>query len=271
MKLGIIQSRVSTDKEQNLSNAIKMIEQVASQEADIVILSEMFNCPYSNEYFATFAEGENGATWETMSNVAKANQIYLVAGSIPTKKDGKIYNTSFVFDRLGQQIACYKKAHLFDIDIVGGQKFFESDTFTRGDSIITFETEFGIMGLCICFDFRFPELSRIMTLEGAKIIIVPGAFNMTTGPAHWEILFRQRAVDNQVYTVGVAPARNNQGYISYGNSIVVSPWGDVIYRADEKEIAAIVEIDMNRVEEVRSQLPLLSARRTDLYELKRKV
>ena len=103
-----------------------------------------------------------------------------------------------------------KKMHLFDIDIKGGQYFKESDTLTAGDQVTVFDTEFGKIGLCICFDFRFPELARQMVDKGAKVILVPAAFNMTTGPAHWELLFRQRAVDNQIFTLGTAPARNER-------------------------------------------------------------
>ena len=134
-----------------------------------------------------------------------------------------------------------------------------------------FETPWCKMGLCICFDFRFPELARLMVLQGAKVLVVPAAFNMTTGPAHWELMFRQRAVDGQCYTVGVAPARDEKGcYVSYGNSMVVSPWGDVVWRADEKPQVHVVEVDLDRVEEVRQQLPLLSARRTDVYTVEQK-
>jgi predicted amidohydrolase len=127
------------------------------------------------------------------------------------------------------------------------------------------------MGICICYDIRFTELSRIMALEGANIIIVPGAFNMTTGPAHWEILFRTRALDNQVYTIGVAPARQQySNYISYGNSIAVSPWGKVLTRLSEKEEIAYCDIDLKEINKVRKQLPILAHRRSDIYTLKRK-
>ena len=188
-----------------------------------------------------------------------------MGGSIPLLEEGHIYNASFVFDRTGRLLAVHKKVHLFDIAIDGGQVFQESATFTAGDAVTVFDTEFGKMGLCICFDFRFPELARLMALEGARCIFVPAAFNMTTGPAHWELMFRQRAVDNQLFTVGVAPARSYEGYVSYANSMAVSPWGDIIYRAEEKPALAVVDLDLALIDSVRRQLPLLSARRTDLY------
>ena len=158
--------------------------------------------------------------------------------------------------------------HLFDIDVKGGQYFKESDTLTPGDQVTVFDTEFGKMGLCICYDFRFPELARLMVDEGAQVIIVPAAFNMTTGPLHWELMFRQRAVDNQVYTIGAAPARDlNAGYHSWGHSIAADPWGKVLMEMEEKPDVEIVELDLDEVKKVREQLPLLKHRRGDIYAL----
>ncbi len=271
MKIALIQMNVEEDKEKNVASAARKIGEASKQGADIVVLPEMFCCPYENESFKANAEPEGGPVWQAMSASAKENGVYLLAGSIPESEEGRIYNTCFIFDRSGAQIAKHRKMHLFDIDVEGGQRFFESDTFTPGDRITVFDTEFCKIGVCVCFDMRFPELSRIMALEGASIILVPAAFNMTTGPAHWETMFRQRAVDNQLFTVGVAPARNEEGpYVSYGNSIAVSPWGDILYRAGHREEAAVLDIDLNLVKKIRSQLPLLSARRTDLYEVRRK-
>ena len=160
--------------------------------------------------------------------------------------------------------------HLFDIDVAGGQRFFESETLSPGNEVTTFSTPFGMMGLCICYDFRFPELARLMADAGAKVILVPAAFNMTTGPAHWELLFRSRAVDNQVYTVGVAPARDpSASYRSWGHSIVCSPWGEVLSEMDEAEGVAITSLDLDRLDAVREQLPLLKHRRTDVYRVER--
>lgn len=165
-----------------------------------------------------------------LSHLAAELGLYLVGGTVPELSEGRIYNTSYVYGPDGRQLAKHRKAHLFDIDVQGGQRFRESDTLSPGNAITTFETAFGTMGLCVCFDLRFEELARCMCLRGAKVIFVPAAFNMTTGPAHWELLFRQRAVDNQCFTVGVSPARDEQGsYVAYGNSIAVDPWGAVLW------------------------------------------
>ncbi len=272
MKAALLQMSVSESKQQNIEKAISFLEQSKKECADIAILPEMFCCPYATEKFPLYAEQQGDTVWQALSQTAKKLNMYIVGGSMPEKgENGAVYNTCYAFDRKGKQIAKHRKMHLFDINVSGGQYFKESDTLTAGNEITIFHTEFGKIGICICYDIRFTELSRIMALEGANIIIVPGAFNMTTGPAHWEILFRTRALDNQVYTIGVAPARQQySNYISYGNSIAVSPWGKVLTRLSEKEEIAYCDIDLKEINKVRKQLPILAHRRSDIYTLKRK-
>lgn len=266
LKIGIIQSKVDKNKDINNSRAIENINTLAKKGANIIILPEMFNCPYNTSCFPKYAEYQHQKTCNLLSNISKKNNIYTVGGSIPEIDNDKIYNTSYVFNKNGKIIAKHRKAHLFDIDIENGQYFKESNTLHSGNKSTVFDTEYCKIGLCICYDFRFPELATKMVQEDAKIIVVPAAFNMTTGPAHWELLFRQRAIDNQVYTIGVASARDlNSSYISYGNSIICSPWGDVIFRADEKEQIKIIAIDLNLVTDIRKQLPLLKHKRQDIY------
>ncbi len=266
LKIGLAQLQVCELKQDNITRAENAIKELAQRGADIVVLPEMFSCPYKTSLFPVYAEAQGGPTWKKLSEAARKNDIILIAGSIPEFDQGKIYNTAFVFDRNGNQLGKHRKAHLFDIKIKNGQYFKESDTLASGDKATVISSEFGKIGIAICYDFRFPELSRKMVMEGARMIIVPGAFNMTTGPAHWEILFRQRAVDNQVYCIGVAPARDENGeYISYANSIVTSPWGEVVTRLGKDEELAISEIDLDYEEEIRAQLPLLKHRKPDIY------
>ena len=261
--------KTSENKDLNISTAKEGIEQVVKKGAQIVILPEIFNSPYDTKKFREYSEEKNGKTWTFLSTMAKNNKIYLIGGSIPERENDKIYNTSFIFDSNGNQIARHRKMHLFDIDIKGGQSFKESESLTPGNSICVFNTSFCSIGVCICFDMRFPELSRLMALKGAQIIIVPAAFNMTTGPPHWESMFKQRAIDNQCFTIGVAPARDEKAsYISYANSIIVNPWGKIIYRANEKECYDVIDIDLSEINSIRQQLPLLSARRNDIYTIK---
>lgn len=267
-KAALLQTNVYDDKEKNIENAVRLIEKVSSEGSDIAVLPEMFCCPYNSSLFRFYGENEGGVAYTAMSKAAEDYGIYVVAGTIPELEDDKVYNTSYVFDRNGNQIAKHRKMHLFDIDIEGGQYFKESDTLTSGGDVTLFDTEFCKIGLAICYDIRFPELSRLMAAEGAEVIIYPGAFNMTTGPAHWELSFRARALDNQVYTIGVAPARDLEAtYHSYGNSIVASPWGNVLSRMDEKEGYIIQEIDLDYVKKIRNELPLLKHIRKDIYAL----
>ena len=269
MRVALIQMMVTADKQQNIQAACGKIREAAAKGVDFAVLPEMFCCPYDNRCFAAYGEPEGGEAQAALSALAAELGIYLVGGSLPELAEGRIYNTSYVYGPDGRQIARHRKAHLFDIDVQGGQRFRESDTLSPGNAITTFETAFGTMGLCICFDLRFEELARCMCLRGAKVLLVPAAFNMTTGPAHWELLFRQRAVDNQCFAVGVSPARDrNATYVAYGNSIAVDPWGTVLCRAGAEEATLYADLDMERLAAVRAQLPILSARRTDLYEVR---
>ena len=201
-----------------------------------------------------------------MSDLAAELGVYLIGGSISEIDDDKVYNTAFCFDREGRMIGRHRKTHLFDIDVEGGIRFMESDTLTAGDSATVIDTEFGKIGVAICYDVRFPELFRRMTLDGARMVILPAAFNMTTGPAHWDITMRARALDNQIFFAANSPARDEEGiYVAYGNSCIVSPWGDFIAHADEKECILYADIDFDYEDSIRNQLPLLKHRRPELY------
>jgi len=244
-----------------------MVEEAADNEADIVCLPEMWNCPYSNRAFDPFKEPEQGETWRFMSRLAQENDIYLIGGSIPEADGDKIYNTCFIFNPIGKQIAKHRKVHLFDIDVEGGQKFRESDTLSAGSSTTVFDTRFGKIGVIICFDIRFADFVRKEAIdEGAQMIFMPASFNMTTGPAHWDMTIRQRALDNQIFFAACAPARDEEApYVSYANSAVAGPWGDFKAHAAEGEEILYCDIDFEELDKVRSMLPIVSARRKELY------
>lgn len=269
IKIGVCQLGVTADKDENLRKAGAMLEEAAAQGADFAVLPEMFNCPYDNRCFPAYAEETGGRTWKFLSDAARENNLYLIGGSIPEREGDKIYNSSYIFSPQGQEIGHHRKVHLFDVNIEGKQRFKESDVLSPGEKPTVVDTEFGKIGVAICFDIRFTEFFRVMSLKGARFIFVPGAFNMTTGPAHWELAFRSRAVDNQCFTIGCAPARDTSGrYVSYANSIVCNPWGDILGRLGEKEELMVVEIDPDEVDSYRRQIPILSARRTDIYDIK---
>ena len=269
--VALVQMKVSSLVGDNLKRAAQLVEEAVIAGAQIVALPEMFVCPYETALFPKYAELEGERMWQALSEMAKKGKIWLFGGSIPEKDEsGAVYNTCFVFDPEGRQVGKHRKVHLFDIDIVGGQRFKESDTLTAGNDLCVVETPFGKIGVMICFDIRFTEWAGLLADEGAQMIIVPGAFNMTTGPKHWELLMRSRALDNQLFVAAVSPARDPKAsYVAYGNSMIVDPWGVVIHRLEDYESGLISEIDLNIVREVRAQLPVRSARRKDLYRLEK--
>ena len=266
MRVSVIQMAVKQDKEENLRRAGELVRRAAAEGCDLAVLPEMFCCPYSNRCFRPYAEEEGGRVWQFLSRLARETGIWLVGGSMPELEEGRVYNTGYVFDREGKQAARHRKVHLFDVNIRGGQVFRESETLSPGNEITVFDTEFGPVGLCICFDFRFQELAKEMADRGARLLVVPAAFNMTTGPAHWGLMFRQRAVDNQVFTLGAAPARDEGAeYVSYANSILCDPWGSILARAGSGEEILTGEVEFDRLDQIRAQLPIRAARRADLY------
>ncbi|WP_068556343.1 carbon-nitrogen hydrolase family protein [Thermotalea metallivorans] len=269
--IGICQLRVEEDKKKNIEKAERMIREAVHQGSQVVVLPEMFQCPYENKYFPLYAEEYPGETTTFLSRLAQELKIYLIGGSIPERAGDILYNTSYIFDGKGQCIGRHRKMHLFDIDIEGGIRFKESDTLGYGGEVTVVDTEYCKIGVAICYDMRFPELMRLMALEGAVVMIVPAAFNLTTGPAHWDILIKARALDNQVYFVAASPARNmDASYHAYGHSAIANPWGEIVAQAHEEEMILYGEIDLDKVKKIRKELPLLKHRRIDLYDVIKK-
>lgn len=269
IRIAQMQLKVYTEKEKNIEQLEHFYKNIAEQNVDLLSVGEMFNCPYDTSLFRSYAELDGGKTWQACSAFAKRHHIYFSAGSIPEiDAQGKVYNTAYIFDREGKQIAKYRKTHLFDIDVEGGQSFHESDTLSAGKECVVFDTEFCRMGIMICFDGRFPELARLMVNRGAKVILCPAAFNRTTGPAHWDLMYQSRALDNQCYMIGTSSARDeSSSYVAWGHSLVVSPWGEIIQEMDEKEGIIVNELDLDYVNRIRKELPFLKARRADIYSL----
>lgn len=275
MKLALIQMKGASSTEERVEQALIKIEVAARHGADFVVLPEMFSCPYKASNFPLYAQEDGGISWKKLSAAAARNHVYLAAGSMPELEISrdccehieKIYNTSYVFDRNGKQIAKHRKMHLFNCDLPEAY-FHESDTLSAGNEATVFDTEFGKIGLMICFDIRFPELSRIMADMGAKLIICPAAFNMTSGPQWWELMFRTRAVDNQVFMAGCGPARDESAaYVAWGHSIVTDPFGKILAQLDEKEGILYQELDLSQVEEFRQRNNIIGQRRKDLYTI----
>ncbi|XP_026514812.1 omega-amidase NIT2 [Terrapene carolina triunguis] len=270
-RLALIQLHVSAVKSDNLNKACGLIRKAAAQGAKVVALPECFNSPYGTKYFAEYAEKIPGESTQKLSEVAKECGIYLIGGSIPEEDAGKLYNTCAVFGPDGAMLAKHRKIHLFDINVPGKIRFQESETLSPGDSFSMFDTPYCKVGLGICYDIRFAELAQIYTQKGCQLLVYPGAFNMTTGPAHWELLQRGRAVDNQVYVATASPARDEKAsYVAWGHSTVVNPWGEVIAKAGTEETVIYTDIDLKKLAEVRQQISIHTQKRSDLYSVEAK-
>ena len=268
--VGICQLGVVVDKQANIHKARRMIAEAAKRGSRLVVLPEMFNCPYQSELFPQYAESyPDGPTIAMLAECAEKHKVILVGGSIPERDEaGNIYNTSFIFNEQGELIGRHRKVHLFDIAIKGGTVFQESKTLAAGSGATLVDTSLGKIGVAICYDVRFPELARTMVLQGAEILVYPGAFGPLTGPAHWELLMRARAVDNQAYVIGASPALNAAAeYKAYGHSMIVDPWARVLTIADEAETVLISKIDFRTLDRVREELPLLRHRKPEVYQV----
>lgn len=265
-RLAVVQLQVGSVKADNLSRARRLVKEAAGQGGEVVLLPECFNSPYGTGFFSAYAEKIPGESTQLLSEIAKENKVYLVGGSIPEEDEGKLYNSCVVFDPEGKMLLKHRKIHLFDISVPGKIHFQESETLNPGSSLSMFDTPFCKIGVGICYDIRFAELAQLYSREGCQLLVYPGAFNMTTGPAHWELLQRARAVDNQVFVATASPARDETAsYVAWGHSTVVSPWGEVISKAGPEEEVIYADIDLQYLSEIRQQIPITTQRRNDLY------
>lgn len=259
-----IQMLAMPDQKANLEEAEAWVREAARMGTKVAALPEVFNWRGEKREERSHAEAIPGPTTEVMARLAREFGLYLLVGSILEEIPGssKAYNTSLLFDPQGRILARYRKLHLFDVDIEGGVSILESATREPGTDIVVAKTEFCPMGLSICYDLRFPELYRALAAKGAQIIFVPSAFTVPTGEAHWEPLLRARAIENQVYVI--APdqfGKNPKSIATYGNSMIVDPWGKVLARAADYAGVIFAEIDLGYLAKVRSELPALSHRK----------
>lgn len=267
LKIAVCQLATEPEREATMDKTARMVREAAAHGADVAVLPEMFCCPYSRRGFREFAARGHRDVIRALSALARENQILLVGGSVPETEGEALYNTCFIFDREGREIARHRKVHLFDID-VPGMCFRESDSFSPGREITVFPTPWGKMGAAICFDVRFPELFRAMALRGARVIFLPAQFNRTTGPAHWEMTLRARAVDNELFMVAAAAAPNPAlSYQCWGHSAVYGPWGETLAACGDEETILYADVDLARVDEVRRQLPTVLHLRRDVYQV----
>ncbi len=259
-----VQMLALPDKQANLEAAEARIREAANRGAKVVALPEVFNWRGDRKEENRFSESIPGPTSDLMIRLARELGIYLLAGSFleAVSESDKAYNTSLFLAPNGDQLGRYRKIHLFDVDIKGGVSAMESEARQPGNAIVVAETEFCPMGMTICYDLRFPELYRALVSKGAQVVFVPSAFTAFTGEAHWEPLLRARAIENQVYLI--APnqvGKNPRSFATYGNSMIVDPWGRVLARASDMPSVIIAEIDLGYLARVRAELPALSHRK----------
>jgi len=307
-RVALLQFNVSPIKAENHIKVQQFISKaVNEQNAKLIILPEIWNGPYATAAFADYAEklpdlhytydptSSDSETLEKECPSAKIlfeaalkYKVTIIGGSISERilENGKdeIYNTCLCISPEGQVVAKHQKVHLFDIDVKGGITFKESDTLSPGNVVSCFDAgePFGNIGVGICYDIRFPEYALLLSQKHqCNILVYPGAFNLTTGPAHWELLQRARAVDNQCFILTASPARTNPPptstdndttskyphYTAWGHSTVVNPWGEVIGTCDEHEHLVCVDLNMDEVSKMRQGIPIFTQKRHDLYQL----
>jgi predicted amidohydrolase len=265
VRTAAVQLNSNADRGRNVERAERLVRAAADDGASLVVLPEHFDVRGTDAEYMRLAEPIDGPTVERMRELARDLRIDLVAGSFAERRAGhdKLGNTSLHIAPDGELRALYRKIHLFDVT-VASVDYRESDSGEGGSDVVTSEAADGTkLGLTVCYDIRFPELYRILALEGALVVTVPANFTRTTGAAHWEVLVRARAIENQLFVIasgqsGEYPARMP----AYGNSMIVDPWGEVLARAPggDEETFVAADLDFQRLAEVRDTLPSLANR-----------
>lgn len=262
MKGVCYQMKVEEDTKTTFQKVKRAALSAKEEGAQLFVLPEMFNCPYDIQLFRKYSDYQEETVY-FLKALSKETDMLIIGGSIPEKEEEHIYNTCFVLEK-GKVLGRHRKRHLFDVDMAEGISFFESKVLTPGRETTVIDTGLGKIGICICFDMRFAELCVDMAQKGAKVIVIPAAFNTHTGPLHWHITGRMRSIDSQCYTVLCAPARDMKAsYHSYGHSMVCDPMGQVVASLEEKEGLLWFDLDLSKVDEARRALPLLKEREKD--------
>lgn len=262
MNIAAVQMISGPDVSPNLATAGRLIAEAAAAGAQLVALPEYFPLIGATDADRLAAREVDGAgpIQDFLADAARKHSLWLVGGSIPLMANdpAKLRNSCLVFDPQGKRVARYDKIHLFGFTR-GDEAYDEAATIERGDQVVAFDSPLGRIGVAICYDLRFPELFR--AIGDVDLLVLPAAFTETTGRAHWEMLLRARAVENQCYVVAAAQGgQHPNGRMTHGNSMVIDPWGEVLARMDKGEGVVIGELDRQRLVEVRTSLPALKHR-----------
>lgn len=261
MRVSLIQMNAGDDKAANHAKAAQLIaDALASDKPDMVVLPEMF------AYHGMTSQGRRaaaepvpgGETYVFLREMAVRHGIFVHGGSFIERDGERILNTTVAFGRTGEELACYRKIHLFDVTTQDGREYKESAVYSRGDAVVAYDAEGFRIGCSICYDLRFPELYQALARAACQVLMVPSAFTLLTGKDHWEVLLRARAIETECYVVAPAqwgPYPNDKGS-SYGHSMIVDPWGQVLCRIPEGDGFATARLDPVYVETVRRRIPV---------------
>jgi predicted amidohydrolase len=268
MRAAVIQLNAGGhDVDGNVDVALRLVGEAAEGGADLAVLPELFAYYGSQRRMRELAEPLGGPITARLADVARGRSMWVLGGSVcELAAGGEVYNTSFLFDPTGEAVASYRKIHRYDVDLPGQRPIRESALFAAGEELVTQQVEEFRLGLSICYDLRFPELYRGLMTSGANLLAVPSAFQQVTGEAHWEVLLRARAIEEQAYVLAAAQwgpwGSPEAGHGTYGNAMVVDPWGRVLVRAPaEGDGVWFAELDADVLRSVRSSLPALAHRR----------
>lgn len=271
-RIAAIQMASGTNVSANLNEVKRQISLAVEAGAKLIVLPESFSIMgLQDADQIKVAEDEGtGPIQDFLSEQAIKNKIWIVAGTVPLKLNSdssqyekKIYAACLVYNEKGERISRYDKVHLFDAHLeISNETYIESETIEPGSKVVVVETPFGKVGLAVCFDLRFPELFRQLVLLGAEIIVVPAAFTASTGKAHWEILLRARAIENLCYVVASAQGGYHvNGRETYGNSMIIDPWGIVLDRLEQGSGHVVADINIENVSNIRKNFPVLQNRK----------
>jgi predicted amidohydrolase len=267
MRVAAVQLNSGDDKSRNLEVAERLVGEAAGDGAELVCLPEKWTVLGDSDALLAGAEPLDGPSLSAARGWARALGIHLLAGSVAERVEGqqRLSNTSVLIDPDGEDVAVYRKIHMFDVE-VEGVSYRESENEQGGDEIVTAPLGDVQLGLSVCYDLRCPELYRILAVRGARVVTVPSAFTTPTGRAHWEILLRARAIENQLYVVAAAQIGETlPGKPAYGRSLIVDPWGLVVAQAADEETVISAELDRRHLQGIRAKLPSLANRQANAY------
>lgn len=268
MRAAVVQLQVGPDLQKNLARASELVRDAASAGAELIALPETFDFRGKDEDVPNIKSDIPGPVSDQFATLSKELGIWLQAGSIHENIPGqdRTYNTALLFDPEGNEIARYRKLHLYDVQIPGRVDAKESNSIAPGGGVVTADINGHTAGLTICYDIRFPELYRQLADRGAEIVFVPAAFTMYTGKDHWEVLIRARAIENQCFMLASGThGVDAEGKATYGRSMIVDPWGTVLATAPDGDGYAMANLDFTYLKRIREELPSLANRRRDVF------